>query len=85
MASSVWQLHQWVLVRIIMHRAASIWVQCLTSPPFMRAQVWERLRKELMKRYVQLEEQMVMCYPSLQLVPSPQEMEAMCKAAAAAG
>ena len=48
-------------------------------------QVWERLRKELMKRYVQLEEQMAMCYPALQLVPPPQEMEAMCKAAAAAG
>ena len=57
----------------------------LTGLLFVRTQVWERLRKELMKRYVQLEEQMAMCYPSLQLVPAPQEMEAMCKAAAAAG
>ncbi|CAL5219240.1 g1034 [Coccomyxa viridis] len=55
------------------------------TAPKLAAEVWERLRKELMKRYVQLEEQMAMCYPSLQLVPSPQEMEAMCKAAAAAG
>jgi hypothetical protein len=49
------------------------------------AQVWQRLQKELLKRYVQLEEQMAMCYPSLQLLPSPQDMEAMFKSAAAAG
>ena len=39
---------------------------------------------ELMKRYVQLEEQMAMCYPSMQLVPSPQELESMLRAATAA-
>lgn len=67
------------------HRAYSVLVQCLANSLGKLTQVWERLRKELMKRYVQLEEQMAMCYPSLQLVPSLQEMEAMCKAAAAAG
>ncbi len=42
-------------------------------------QVWQRLQTELLRRYVQLEEQMAMCYPSMQLTPSPQELEELCK------
>ena len=42
-------------------------------------QVWQRLQTELLRRYVQLEEQMAMCYPSMQLTPSPQELEEICR------
>lgn len=46
-------------------------------------QVWQRLQAELLRRYVQLEEQMALCYPSMQLTPSPQELEELCKSVAA--
>ncbi|CAL8460642.1 g172 [Coccomyxa elongata] len=50
-----------------------------TTAPKLAAQVWQRLQTELLRRYVQLEEQMAMCYPSMQLTPSPQELEELCK------
>lgn len=45
-------------------------------------QVWQRLQAEVLRRYVQLEEQMALCYPSMQLTPSPQELEELCKSVA---
>ena len=46
-------------------------------------QVWERLQAELLRRYSVLQEQMALCYPSMQLAPSPRELEALCKAVGA--
>ena len=48
-----------------------------------RLQVWQRLQEELLRRYVTLEEQMALCYPSMQLSPSPQELSELCKGVAA--
>jgi hypothetical protein len=42
--------------------------------------VWQRLQAELLKYYTQLEEQMALCYPSIQLSPSPVELQHMCAA-----
>ena len=41
-------------------------------------QVWQSLQVELLKRYRQLEEQMALCYPALQLSPSPAELQELC-------
>ena len=46
-------------------------------------QVWQRLQEELLRRYVTLEEQMALCYQSMQLSPSPQELSELCKGVAA--
>ncbi|EIE25400.1 hypothetical protein COCSUDRAFT_46702 [Coccomyxa subellipsoidea C-169] len=53
------------------------------TAPKLAAQVWQRLQTEMLRRYVQLEEQMALCYPSMQLTPSPQELEELCKSVAA--
>jgi hypothetical protein len=75
--------HVWLAVRSCMRRDMLIAYDVARRGVRGNAQVWERLQAELLRRYSVLQEQMALCYPSMQLAPSPRELEALCKAVGA--